>query len=123
MTGVRSPAEAKGFSSSLCIQTSSDSHPASFPIRCHHDNYKLSTKKISIKLTSVGWDGTKNHVICLGHHFQPRGYKKQYPTISACNADFTLTFLDESDFSCYKPHAENVMMAENQPFRQTNSNT
>jgi hypothetical protein len=30
--GVRSPAEAKDFSSSLCVQTSSGAHPASCPI-------------------------------------------------------------------------------------------
>jgi hypothetical protein len=29
MTGVQSPAEAKDFSSSLCVQTSSEAHPAS----------------------------------------------------------------------------------------------
>jgi hypothetical protein len=28
---VRSPAEAKDFSSSLCVQTSSEAHPASYP--------------------------------------------------------------------------------------------
>jgi hypothetical protein len=31
-TGVRSPAEAMDFSSSLCVQTSSHSHPASYPM-------------------------------------------------------------------------------------------
>jgi hypothetical protein len=31
-TGVRSPAEAKDFSSSLCVQTSSEPHPASYPV-------------------------------------------------------------------------------------------
>jgi hypothetical protein len=31
-TGVRSPAEAKDFSSSLCIQTSSEAYPASCPL-------------------------------------------------------------------------------------------
>jgi hypothetical protein len=31
-TEVRSPAEEKDFSSSLCIQTSSEAHPASYPI-------------------------------------------------------------------------------------------
>jgi hypothetical protein len=30
--GIRSPAKAKGFSSSHCIQTSSEAHPASYPI-------------------------------------------------------------------------------------------
>jgi hypothetical protein len=30
-TGVRSPAEAKDLSSSLCIQTSSEARPASYP--------------------------------------------------------------------------------------------
>jgi hypothetical protein len=30
-TVVRSPAEAKDFSSSLCVQTSSEAHPASYP--------------------------------------------------------------------------------------------
>jgi hypothetical protein len=30
--GVRSPAEEKDFSSSLCVQTSSGAHPASCPI-------------------------------------------------------------------------------------------
>jgi hypothetical protein len=29
---VRSPKEAKHFSSSLCVQTSSEDHPASYPI-------------------------------------------------------------------------------------------
>jgi hypothetical protein len=29
-TGVRSPAEAKDFSSILCVQTSSEAHPASY---------------------------------------------------------------------------------------------
>jgi hypothetical protein len=29
---VRFPTEAKGFSSSLCVQTISDSHPASYPM-------------------------------------------------------------------------------------------
>jgi hypothetical protein len=29
-TGVRSPTEAKDFSSSLCIQTNSEAHPASY---------------------------------------------------------------------------------------------
>jgi hypothetical protein len=29
-TGVRSPAEAEGFSSSLCVQSSSEAHPASY---------------------------------------------------------------------------------------------
>jgi hypothetical protein len=32
MTGVQSPAEAKGFSSSLCVQTSSEIHQASYPM-------------------------------------------------------------------------------------------
>jgi hypothetical protein len=31
-TGVRSPTEAMDFSSSLCVQTSSHSHPASYPM-------------------------------------------------------------------------------------------
>jgi hypothetical protein len=31
-TGVRSPAEEKDFSSSLCVQTSFEAHPASYPI-------------------------------------------------------------------------------------------
>jgi hypothetical protein len=31
MTGVSSPAEAEEFSSSLCVQTSSQVHPASYP--------------------------------------------------------------------------------------------
>jgi hypothetical protein len=31
-TGVRYPAEAKDFSSSLCVQTSSETHPASYPV-------------------------------------------------------------------------------------------
>jgi hypothetical protein len=31
-TGVRSPTEAEDFSSSLCIQTSSGAHPASYPM-------------------------------------------------------------------------------------------
>jgi hypothetical protein len=31
-TGVRSPAEAKNFSSSLCVQTSSEAHPTSYPV-------------------------------------------------------------------------------------------
>jgi hypothetical protein len=31
-TGVQSPAEAKDFSSSLCVQTSSEGHPASYPM-------------------------------------------------------------------------------------------
>jgi hypothetical protein len=31
-TGVRSPAEAKDFSSSLCVQTSSEAHPTSHPL-------------------------------------------------------------------------------------------
>jgi hypothetical protein len=30
--GVRSPAEAKDFSSSLYVQTSSEAHPASYPM-------------------------------------------------------------------------------------------
>jgi hypothetical protein len=30
--GVRSPAEAKDFSSSLCVQTGSEAHPASCPM-------------------------------------------------------------------------------------------
>jgi hypothetical protein len=30
--GVRSPAEAKDFFSSLCVQTSSGAHPASYPV-------------------------------------------------------------------------------------------
>jgi hypothetical protein len=30
-TGVRSPAEAKDFSSGLCVQTSSENHSASYP--------------------------------------------------------------------------------------------
>jgi hypothetical protein len=30
MTGVRFPAEAKDFSSRLCVQTSSEAHPASY---------------------------------------------------------------------------------------------
>jgi hypothetical protein len=30
--GVRLPAEAKDFSSSLCVQTSSEAHPASYPM-------------------------------------------------------------------------------------------
>jgi hypothetical protein len=30
--GVRSPAEAKDFSSSLCVQTISEAHPASYPV-------------------------------------------------------------------------------------------
>jgi hypothetical protein len=30
--GVRSPAEAKGFSSNLCVQTSSRAHPAPCPM-------------------------------------------------------------------------------------------
>jgi hypothetical protein len=30
MTGARSPAEEKDFSSSLCVQTSSEAHPASY---------------------------------------------------------------------------------------------
>jgi hypothetical protein len=32
MTGVRSPAEAKDFSSSLCVQTGSEDHPAFYPM-------------------------------------------------------------------------------------------
>jgi hypothetical protein len=32
MTGVRSVAEAKDFSSSLCVQTSSEAHQASYPV-------------------------------------------------------------------------------------------
>jgi hypothetical protein len=32
MTGVRSPAEAKDFSSSLCVQTSFEIHLPSYPI-------------------------------------------------------------------------------------------
>jgi hypothetical protein len=32
MTGVQSPTEAKNFSSSLCIQTSSEAHPSSHPM-------------------------------------------------------------------------------------------
>jgi hypothetical protein len=31
-TGVKSPAGAKDFSSSLCIQTGSGAHPASYPM-------------------------------------------------------------------------------------------
>jgi hypothetical protein len=31
-TGVRNPAEANYFSSSLCVQTSSEAHPASYPM-------------------------------------------------------------------------------------------
>jgi hypothetical protein len=31
-TGVHSPTGAVGFSSSLCVQTSSDVHPASYPV-------------------------------------------------------------------------------------------
>jgi hypothetical protein len=31
-TGFRSPAEAKDFSSSLGVQTSSETHPASYPM-------------------------------------------------------------------------------------------
>jgi hypothetical protein len=31
-TGVRSSAEEKGFSSTLCVLTSSEAHPASYPI-------------------------------------------------------------------------------------------
>jgi hypothetical protein len=31
-TGVRSPGKAKNFSSSLCVQTSSATHPASYPM-------------------------------------------------------------------------------------------
>jgi hypothetical protein len=31
-TGVQSPTEIKHFSSSLCVQTSSDAHPASYPM-------------------------------------------------------------------------------------------
>jgi hypothetical protein len=31
-TGVRSPAEAKDFSSILCVQTSSEAHPVSYPL-------------------------------------------------------------------------------------------
>jgi hypothetical protein len=31
-TGVRSPAEANDFSSSLCLQTSSEAHSASYPM-------------------------------------------------------------------------------------------
>jgi hypothetical protein len=32
MTKVRSPSEAKNFSCSLCVQTSSEAHPASYPM-------------------------------------------------------------------------------------------
>jgi hypothetical protein len=32
MTGLQSPAEAKDFSSSLCVQISSDAHAASYPM-------------------------------------------------------------------------------------------
>jgi hypothetical protein len=31
-TGVRSPAEAKDFPSSLCVQTGSDAYPSSYPM-------------------------------------------------------------------------------------------
>jgi hypothetical protein len=31
-TGVRSPTEAENFSSSLCVQTGSGAHPASYPM-------------------------------------------------------------------------------------------
>jgi hypothetical protein len=31
-TGVRSPAEAMDFSSSLCVQTSSETHPVAYPV-------------------------------------------------------------------------------------------
>jgi hypothetical protein len=32
VTGVRPPTEAKDFSCSLCVQTSSEAHPASYPM-------------------------------------------------------------------------------------------
>jgi hypothetical protein len=32
MTGIRSPAEAKDFSSNFCVQTNSNTHPASYPM-------------------------------------------------------------------------------------------
>jgi hypothetical protein len=32
MTGVRSVAQANNFSSSLCVQTSPETHPASYPM-------------------------------------------------------------------------------------------
>jgi hypothetical protein len=31
-TGVRSPAEVRDYSSSLCVQTSSEAHSASYPV-------------------------------------------------------------------------------------------
>jgi hypothetical protein len=31
-TGIRFPAEAKHFSNSLCVQTSYEAHPASYPM-------------------------------------------------------------------------------------------
>jgi hypothetical protein len=31
-SGIGSPAEAEGFSSSLCVQTSSEAHPVSYPV-------------------------------------------------------------------------------------------
>jgi hypothetical protein len=31
-SGVRSPVEAKDVSSSICVQTSSETHPASYPV-------------------------------------------------------------------------------------------
>jgi hypothetical protein len=31
-TGIRSPGEAEDFSSSLCVQTSSEAHPPSYPL-------------------------------------------------------------------------------------------
>jgi hypothetical protein len=39
---VRSPVEAKDFSTSLCVQTSSEAHPASYPVctRGHFTNWQ-----------------------------------------------------------------------------------
>jgi hypothetical protein len=57
-TGVRSPAEAKGFSSSLCDQTSSEVHPAS----C-----SMSTGVLS-PAVNRGWDVT----LTTHPHLMPR---------------------------------------------------
>jgi hypothetical protein len=53
-TAVRSLAEAQVFSSSLCVQTSSESHPASYPTRGPFPGDKV---QLEIKKARLRWLG------------------------------------------------------------------
>jgi hypothetical protein len=50
-TDVRSPTEAKDFSSSLCVQTSSETHLASLPM-CTGNHFPEVKRGLAVTLTT-----------------------------------------------------------------------